>query len=116
MKEYLYVFRGGDAARLESSPEEMQEHMQKWGAWIQKLTEQGKYLAGEPLENGGAVVRKAGEVITDGPYAEGNEIVGGYLLVKAQSLEEATEMSKQCPIFEHDGVVEVREIIKNHLP
>lgn len=110
MKEYLYLFRGGDARRVQQSPEEMQEHMQKWGAWMGKLAQQGKLTAGQPLQKEGKVVEKAGEIITDGPFAEGNEIVGGYLIVKAGDLVEAVEMSKECPIFEHDGTVEVREI------
>ena len=51
-------------------------------------------------------------MVTDGPYAEGKEIVGGYMIIKANDLNEATEVSKDCPIFEYDGSVEVREIVK----
>lgn len=112
MSDYLYLFRGGDARRAEQSPEQMQEHMQKWGSWMQNLAEQGKFVAGEPLKGEGKVVESAGEVITDGPFAEGKEIVGGYLIVKSDNLEGAVELSKGCPIFEHAGTVEVREISK----
>jgi len=111
MKEYMYLFRGGDVERRQQSPEEMQEHMQKWGDWMESLGKSGNLVTGLPLAEGGKVVKKGGEMITDGPYTEGKEIVGGYLIVKAQDLEDAAELSRGCPIFEYDGNVEVREIM-----
>lgn len=111
MTKYLYLFRGGDARRADQSPEEMQEHMQKWGVWMQGLAEKGTLVDGLPLAQGGKVLTNGGNTVTDGPFAEGAEIVGGYLIVNANDLDEATEISKGCPIFEHDGVVEVREIM-----
>lgn len=110
MKEYLYVFRGGDAAEVAASPEAIQAHMEKWMKWMKELTDQGKLVAGQPLQSEGKVVEKSGDLVTDGPFAEGKEIVGGYLIVKAADLEEATTLSYECPIFERDGTVEVREI------
>lgn len=111
MTKYLYLFRGGDAHRATQSPEDMQAHMQKWGAWMQGLAQSGTLVDGLPLGNGGRIVSNNGETVTDGPFAEGAEIVGGYLIVNAESLEGATEISKSCPIFEHKGTVEVREIM-----
>lgn len=110
MKEFLYLFRGGDARELDQSPEKMQEHMQKWGDWMAKLGEKGLLVGGQPLQKEGKVVKDSGSVITDGPFAEGNEIVGGYIIVKSDGIDHATELSKECPIFEHGGTVEVREI------
>ena len=110
MKEYLYLFRGGDAREVGQSPEAMQAHMEKWMNWMKKLSEKGKLVAGQPLQSEGKVVQKSGGLVTDGPFAEGKEIVGGYLIVKAEGLDEATTLSKECPIFERDGTVEVREI------
>lgn len=94
----------------EQTPEEMQAHMQKWGAWMGQMAEQGKLVRGEPLQTDGKVWTGTDKVLTDGPFAEGKEIVGGYLLVKASDLDEATEMANDCPILENDGTVEVREI------
>ncbi|MDN5200898.1 YciI family protein [Fulvivirgaceae bacterium BMA10] len=111
MDQYMYLFRGGDARELQQSPEQMQEHMQKWGQWMQGLAEKGILEAGLPLDQGGKVVEKAGEVVTDGPFAEGKEIVGGYLIVKAADINNAVEVSKGCPIFEHGGTVEVRKLM-----
>ncbi len=110
MSEFLYLFRGGDARDVQQSPEKMQEHMQKWMEWMGQLGQSGKLVGGKPLDPGGKVVANKGNVITDGPFAESKEIVGGYLIVNAENLEEATELSKGCPIFEHNGLVEVREI------
>ncbi len=111
MTKYLYLFRGGDARRAQQSPEEMQAHMQKWGVWMNGLAEKGILDSGLPLGNDGKVVAKDGKTVTDGPFAEGAEIVGGYLIVNADSLDKATDISKDCPIFEHEGTVEVREIM-----
>lgn len=110
MEQFLYIFRGGDGREVQQSPEAMQVHMQKWGQWMQNLGQSGNFVSGEPLHAEGKVVEKAGEVITDGPFTEGKEIVGGYLIIKATDMNHAVELSKACPIFEHDGSVEVRQI------
>ena len=110
MEEYLFIFRGGDAREAQQSPEQMQAHMQKWMKWMDDLAKQGTLISGQPLQNEGKMVTSGGSLVTDGPFAEGKEIVGGYLLVKAGSLEEAAEISKECPIFEYDGTVEIRPI------
>ena len=111
MSNFLYLFRGGDAEWKQQPPEVVQAHMQKWGAWMGGLKEQGKLVDGLPLSGEGKVVEKAGDVITDGPFAEGAEVVGGYLIVSADGLDDAVEISKGCPIFDHNGNVEVREIM-----
>jgi hypothetical protein len=108
MSNFIFLFRGG-RTEASTSPEAMQAQMQKWMNWIQKLRDQGKYLAGDPLEGGGKVL-KSSKVITDGPFAEGKELVGGYFLIRAESLEQAAEVAKECPIFETGGSVEVRPV------
>jgi hypothetical protein len=112
MSEYILLFRGGDSARTEDqqSPEKWQAHMQKWMQWMGELTEQGKLIGAQPLKVDGKVVAGKNKVVTDGPFVEGKEMVGGYLICKAESLDEAIEISKGCPVLEHDGIVEVREI------
>lgn len=110
MAEYLLLFRGGDAETAQQSPEKWQTHMQKWMQWMGNLKEKGKLIGAQPLVNTGKVLTGNKKVVTDGPYMEGKEMVGGYLACKADSYEEAVEISKGCPILEHDGIVEVREI------
>jgi hypothetical protein len=109
---FLYIFRGGADPR-QMSPEQMQKNMDAWFGWINELRNKGHFEAGEPLHSEGKVLSgKNGQTVTDGPYAEGKEEVGGYLIVSARDLEHATELSKGCPIFQNDGSVEVRPIQK----
>jgi hypothetical protein len=110
MADYLYVFRGGQPM---GTPEQMQANMQKWRGWIESLAKSGNFKSGEPLDRDGKVVRGKSKVVTDGPYAEAKDVIGGYLLVTAGSLDAAVELSRGCPIFETDsGTVEVRPIAK----
>ncbi len=111
MKEYLLLFRGGDASTMQQSPDAWQAHMQKWMLWMGGLQEKGQLVSAQPLEQSGKQVFGTQKVVTDGPYMEGKEMVGGYLMCKANNYDEAVEISKGCPILEfEDGHVEVREI------
>jgi hypothetical protein len=110
MNDFLYLFRGGASERSALSPEVMQEHMSKWQSWMGQLAHEGKLKDGLPLNTSGSTVKKGG-IVTDGPFSEGKEFVGGYLIVKAADLKDACTIAKGCPIFEHDGTVEVRQIM-----
>ena len=111
MRKFMYVFRGGDLSVGEPSPEQMQAHMAKWTEWMGSLAANGKLIGGEPLFNEGKTVSGVGgSMVTDGPFAEGKELVGGYLILNTEDLDEATELSKGCPILDVGGTVEVREI------
>src|SRR5258706_16079656 len=108
MANYLYLFRGGEMGQM--SPAEMEASMKKWSGWIEGLAKAGKFKGGEPLASGGKVVVGKKKAVTDGPYAEAKDLVGGYLIVTAPSLADATELAQGCPILERDGSGEVREI------
>jgi hypothetical protein len=111
MKEYLLLFRGGEAHMGNLSAEDMQAHMQQWAQWMGKLNEQGKFAGAQPLINTGRVLSGPKKVVSDGPFMEGKEMVGGYLICKADTYDEAVDISKGCPILQFDdGTVEVREI------
>jgi hypothetical protein len=86
--------------------------MGKWFAWVEKLQKENRYVSGEALLPGGKTIKGSKKAITDGPYAEGKEVVAGYFVVNANDLNEATEMAKACPDYELDGIVEVREVVK----
>lgn len=110
MKEFLFVFRNDYKATSAGSPEEMETMMKKWMDWIGGIAAQNKLVdRGNRLASDGKVV-KGNNVITDGPYTEIKELIGGYTLVKAGSLNEAAELAKDCPILAIGGNVEVREI------
>ena len=116
MKEYLLLFRGGDAHMGNLSPEGMQAHMEKWMQWMGKLNEEKKFAGAQPLINTGKVITGTKKIVSDGPFMEGKEMVGGYLICKASTYEEAVEISNDCPILEFDdGTVEVREIQELHM-
>jgi hypothetical protein len=112
MTDYLFLFRGGAMEKM--SPEQMQQNMAKWIAWIAQLEKAGTFKAGEPLDSKGKVIRGKKQAVTDGPYAESKDLVGGYLIITAPSLAKATDIAKGCPIFESDGSVEIREIQQLH--
>src|SRR5579871_471432 len=110
MSEFLYVYRGGNPAAL--SAEQMQQVMQKWMTWMQGLAEKGHLKdRGHPLEPVGKLVTGRNKNVTDGPYAE-KDLVGGYSLIEARDLAQATELSRGCPILERDGTVEIRPIMQ----
>ena len=111
MKEFMILLRGGDGMDT-FSPAEMEAHMGRWKTWMGGLAAEGKLAGGLPLNKTGKQVTGQGEVVTDGPFAEGKEVVGGYLIFKADDIDGAVEIAKGCPIFEgKHGNVEVREIM-----
>jgi hypothetical protein len=110
MSEFVFLYRGGERTQ---SPEQSEKQMQKWVAWMKELGEKGHIKdRGQPLDPAGKVVRGKQKVVTDGPYPESKDIVGGYTLIEAKDLSHAAELSKGCPIFEFDGLVEVRPVME----
>ena len=110
MSEFVYLYRGGETGR---SPERMQEMMQKWMKWLKELADKGHIKdQGQPLERAGKLVKGKQKTVTDGPFAEAKDVVGGFTLILARDLDQAVELSKGCPIFETDGAVEVRPVMK----
>lgn len=110
MADYLFLYRGGQRG---NSPEESGQIMQKWMNWFKDLGASGNLKdGGQPLEDEGKVVASKGGPVTDGPYAEAKDLVGGYTLIEATSLDRAAELARGCPILERGGRVEVRPIMK----
>ncbi|MBL7742209.1 MAG: transcription initiation protein [Chitinophagaceae bacterium] len=111
MEKFMFIFHGGQIPT--QSPEEMQAHMGKWMAWIDKLAKTDQYVSGEPLLPGGKLVSgKGGKTVTDGPYTEGKEVVGGFFIIKAKNMDEAVAIAKDCPDYDLDGSVQVRQVMK----
>jgi hypothetical protein len=108
MSEFTFLYRGRNTS---ASPEQMQKTMQKWQAWFKELTANGHLKEiGHPLEHAGKVVRGERKTVTDGPFAEAKDVVGGFTIIEARDLDQAAELSKGCPILEAGGSVEVRPI------
>ena len=112
MNEFLLLFRRDfKTPEAQPSPQEMQNAMSHWQNWLggiaaqNKLVDKGRWLARE-----GKVIN-ADERITDGPFAEIKESLGGYTIIRAGSLEEATELARNCPVTLIGGSVEVRQLV-----
>jgi hypothetical protein len=111
MEKFLLILRDS-GAMPEMSPAEMQTMFAKYRAWSQKLKDSGKYLAGNKLEDGkGKVMHpNGGKVhVTDGPFTETKDVIGGYYLIQCASYDEAVATCQDCPHLEY-GRVEIRRI------
>ena len=110
MKEFLLLFRQPSYDYSNVSPEEMQALGKKWQDWAGSIAAQGKLAAqGQRLAMEGKVL-KAGGVITDGPFVEIRERLGSFIVVKADSLEDATTLAHGCPALDAGGSVEIRPV------
>ena len=106
--EFMLLFRGTDWDRGLSTVE-IQNVMSRWIAWFDRLTEQGKARAGQPLTDQGKVISgKNGQTVLDGPFAESKETVAGYIVLQVDNLDEAVEIAKECPGLDYGVTVEVR--------
>jgi len=112
MNEYILIFRHEDGSKI-ASPEQMQVWMKQTMDWIGGIAAQNKFSSGTglPFENASVVHHKG--VVTNGPFGDIKETIGGFIIVKADSLEEAIEFAKGSPVLQGDGnTVEVRKIAK----
>jgi hypothetical protein len=97
-----------------ASPEQIQIWMKQTMDWIGGIAAQNKFSGGNGLPFEDSRVVRPNNVVTDGPYGEIKETIGGYIIVKANSVEEAVEFAKGCPVLQGEGnSVEVRKIAKN---
>lgn len=112
MKEFALIFRLKDISDFKPSPEQMQERMNWLGsiAAQNKIADKGNTLLPIP---GSAKTVKPNNVVTDGPYTEIKEFISGYVVIKAENIDEAVEIAKANPIFgQVGGSIEVREVLK----
>ncbi len=109
MKEFMMIFRN-DRSNAKPSPEQMQAMVKQWQDWIGGIAAQGKFVTTNALGFQGKTIQ-SDNTITDGPYAEVKEIVGGYIIVKADNLDEAVQLADGCPTLASGGKVEVRDVM-----
>ena len=112
MNDFLLIFRrDSTAGQTQQSAAQLQDWMKEWQDWMGGIAAQNKLVnQGNRLDQDGQVV-KAGGIVTNGPYVEVKEAIGGYSIIRAESPEEASEMAKGCPIWRVGGSVEVRAIM-----
>ena len=111
MTEFMMIFRNDYIPSFKPSPEQMQASLKQWQDWIGGIAAQGKFLSTNRLGFEGKRL-KPNNIIADGPYAEVKEIVGGYILVKANDIDEVIKLAEGCPILNIGGHVEVRNVLK----
>ena len=111
MKDYIIFIREDVARMAQLSEEEFQTEIQQYGEWVETMSKSGHYVAGDPLESEGKYLRKD-SIQSDGPFIESKEAISGYVIIKAQDMDEAVSLARKCPIFQYDGALEVRPIMK----
>jgi|SRR2546428_8256184 len=114
MAQYLLVLRdnGKYQGMSKMSPEEMQKILTRYRTWSGKLQERGKLAGGQKLrDREGKVIKRSGSkvAVTDGPFAEAKEVIGGFYLIEAANYDEAISLANDCPHLDF-GSIEVREI------
>jgi hypothetical protein len=119
MSEFIMLYRRSPEVSRATmgSPAHAQQTMKKWQAWFKEMTERGQLKnLGQPLDDAGKVVGgQKKRVITDGPYGETKDVIGGYSIIEALDLDEAASIAAGCPIIEAGGLVEVRPVRQPNL-
>jgi hypothetical protein len=112
MDEFILIFRHEDGNKV-ASPQQIQIWMKQTMDWIAGITAQNKFISGTGLLFGDARVVHHKKVVTNGPFGDIKETIGGFIIVRADSADEAAEFAKGCPVLQGEGnTVEVRKIAK----
>lgn len=111
MKDFMMIFLGETYEELGLTPEQTQEQMGKWFAWGNKMGAQGILKEGHALHAPTTRVVGAKRTVSDGPFVESKEIIGGYYVVSAESIEKVVEIAQDYPDYHLGGSVEIREVI-----
>lgn len=111
MDEFMLIFRHQDGQQV-ASPEQIQVWMQQTMDWIGGIAAQNKFVNGCGLQFADAKVVHHGGVVTNGPFGEIKETLGGYIVVRAENADEAAEFAKGSPVLQGEGnTVEVRRMV-----
>jgi hypothetical protein len=111
-KKYAILIYGTGEEMAALPEAERNAHMKKWEDWVAKMTADGVYGGGDPLNPVAKTIRGKAAVVSDGFFVPKTEhAIGGYIFVEAPSLDAAVEIAKECPTFELDGNVEIREVM-----
>ena len=115
MAKFVYLYRNSPEERHANmgTPEMAQQSVTRWRAWMRDLESKGHlHNAGQPLDDTGKVVHGPAKSITDGPFIEAKDVIGGYTVIEAKDLAEAAELAKGCPSLEGKGSVEIRPVMR----
>jgi hypothetical protein len=115
MPNYLLLLRQNPSRPRTGSPDEFLARTKEYMAWTDRIRAEGRHKAGDKLtDDPGKVLRAQGgrAAVTDGPFAESKEVLGGYYIISAASYEEACRVAETCPHLKFGGSIEVRQIEK----
>ena len=113
MEEYVLIMRHEDGSKI-ASPEQMQAWMKQTMDWIGGISAQNKFVSGTGLPFRDAKVVSSSKVVTNGPFGDIKETIGGFITIRADSIDEAVEFAKGCPVLQGEGnTMEVRKVAKN---
>jgi hypothetical protein len=112
MPSYMLLLYSDPADWKNMSPQDSQKALGKFVGWRTKLQDARILLGSHKLvDDAGKVMRGRNHVsVTDGPYSETKEVLGGYFLIEAANYKEAVERARDCPGLEYGGTIEVREV------
>ncbi|HYV97597.1 MAG TPA: YciI family protein [Gemmatimonadaceae bacterium] len=118
MADFVYLYRNAQPNRdaAMATPEQRQKVMERWMSWFRDLEAKGHIKSmGQPLDPTGKVVRGNAKTITDGPFVEAKDIIGGFSIVVANDAAHAAELAKGCPALDMGGSVEVRPVMQMNI-
>jgi hypothetical protein len=113
MSQFMLLLYDNPSAFANVTPEQMQQVIQEYNAWAGKLGQEGRLVGGEKLKDeGGKIIKQDGKQVkvTDGPYSETKEVIGGYFIIKADNYAQAVDISKTCPHVKYGPRIDVRQI------
>lgn len=99
MKEFVLLIKGNEMHLI--SDDERNRRMQEYAQWMQQMVQEDRYVTGQSLESKGHLVKDKDTVLTDGPFLEPKEVIGGFVSIKATDIDEATEITKNCPLLKY---------------
>lgn len=111
MKKFLFLIREDIDRLSQMSEQELQQDIAEMNSWVEELIKFDAFISGDPLENASRIV--GNQVATDGLYIDSKEGISGYLIIKAENMEQATAIATQCPhIVQGKISIEVRQIME----
>lgn len=117
MAQYMLLLHEDPSGFAQATPEEIQSVIGEYVAWREKLASEKRLVGGEKLKDEGGrhlVMRDSAVVVTDGPFAEAKEVLGGFFMIEASSYDQAVEIAKTCPHLKYHGRIELREVDSVH--
>lgn len=113
MSRYLLLLHEKPGQYAALTPAKMGEIIERYSAWAARLAAEGKLVGGEKLKDDGGrhLQRKGSQVVAaDGPYIEAKDLVGGFFMIEAASMQEAEQLVQDCPHLSGDNWIELRAV------